>query len=401
MPTLFRQRKVAKRRLPLSPPRAKLIRVATDCSGMEAPIMALKNLGVPLQHVFASDIDKYAKRTILANHKPDIFYDDLCKRNNSEAPPCDIYVAGFPCQPFSAAGLAQGFSDRRGRGKIFFDICHYLEQKKPRVFVLENVRRILMHKGGKTFQKVKQTLEAVGEGAYAITWDTMNTKHHGVPQNRARVYIVGILTQHTQGKFEFPKPLEQTPSIELVLDPASKQATARDLPPAQQTTSRRNVIRALEELKQQGHHPLSEPWVVEIDCTTPRIQYQLGVSPCITCRRGSGHWITNRGRRMTKQEMLRLQGMDVSKFEQVAPDNQLGKLIGNTMSVNVLERLFVRLLPAAGLTGELTDRWESATHGGLCAERSTALKSVAIALRAAKKAKKVVARVAAQEASLK
>jgi len=83
--------------------------------------------------------------------------------------------------------------------------------------------------------------------------------------------------------------------------------------------------------------------------------------PCITVSRGGGHWVTSRGRRTTKTEMMRLQGMDPTKFKVAVTETQLGKQLGNTMSVNVLERLFVRLLPAANLLkrNEGKDRWES------------------------------------------
>merc|ERR1711972_712044 len=81
---------------------------------------------------------------------------------------------------------------------------------------------------------------------------------------------------------------------------------------------------------------------------------------CMTCGRKDGHWITNRGRRVLKTEMMRLQGMDPKAFKVVVSETQLGKQLGNTMSVNVLERLLVRLLPAAGLArkGSLRDRWQ-------------------------------------------
>merc|ERR1740121_2080166 len=93
------------------------------------------------------------------------------------------------------------------------------------------------------------------------------------------------------------------------------------------------------------------------------MKYWLDSSPCLTCNRAGGHWITNRGRRLTKAEMMRLQGIatPAEGFVQRVSDPQLGKQIGNAMSVNVLERIFVRLLPAAGLwpARQLQDRWEA------------------------------------------
>jgi DNA (cytosine-5)-methyltransferase 1 len=376
------------------------IRVGTDCSGLEAPIQALQNLGVPVKHVFSCDINKHVKTTILANHKPEKFYDDLCARDNATAPKSDLYVAGFPCQPFSAAGLKQGFEDLRGRGTVLFDICDYLEKQRPRAFVLENVVHILRHEGGETFKKVMATLSSIGKGAYTVSCERMNTRDHGVPHNRERAYFVGILSSHDKGTFEFPKPLPACPSIEQILEPRVKVALDDKLPPVTQTTCRRNVLVALKELRAKGHDPLKEPWIVEIDCTTPRLQYMLGTSPCITTRRGNGHWITNRGRRILKSELMRLQGMDMSKFKQAVSDTELGKQIGNAMSVNILERLLVRLLPAAGLVkGKLPDRWENAGRLGICALRPAALKSKATALQVAARSANLANRISERRAT--
>mmetsp|Transcript_56206 Transcript_56206/g.174307 ORF Transcript_56206/g.174307 Transcript_56206/m.174307 type:complete len:121 (-) Transcript_56206:526-888(-) len=91
------------------------------------------------------------------------------------------------------------------------------------------------------------------------------------------------------------------------------------------------------------------------------MNYNKDIAPCLTCSRGQGHWITNRGRRLTKDEMMRLQGIDPASFKTVVSETQLGRQIGNAMSVNVLERIFVKALPAAGLAahGSLTDRWQN------------------------------------------
>merc|ERR1712129_352623 len=128
-----------------------------------------------------------------------------------------------------------------------------------------------------------------------------------------------------------------------------------------QTTARGNVINALREVKKKGLNPAKEAFIVDCDSSAGRSAIRRGYSPCITCSRGAGHWVTNRGRRMLKTEMMRLQGMDPTKFTVAVSDAQLGKQLGNTMSVCVLERLFTRLLPAAKLVrGDIVkDRWEN------------------------------------------
>jgi len=171
---------------------------------------------------------------------------------------------------------------------------------------------------------------------------------------------VGIKKSCDRGTFKYPEVAPKR-SIEEFLEPRDDKVDKTWLPPVSQGTARANVKRALEELEAKGMDPLNKPWIVDCDSSAPRMKYTLDVSPCLTCSRGGGHWITNRGRRMTKTEMMRLQAMitPAEGFKVAVSEPQLGKQIGNAMSVNVLERLFVRLLPAAGLVpqGRLHDRW--------------------------------------------
>eukprot|EP00928_Gymnodinium_smaydae_P008919 TRINITY_DN13292_c0_g5_i2.p1 TRINITY_DN13292_c0_g5~~TRINITY_DN13292_c0_g5_i2.p1 ORF type:complete len:393 (+),score=95.78 TRINITY_DN13292_c0_g5_i2:122-1180(+) len=320
---------------------------------MEAPIQALRNLGVKYEHVFSCDIDKHAEATIKANFPPKIWYPDLTTRDNTVAP--------------KACGLREGFKDKKGRGTILFDICDYLEETLPRVFVLENVGNILRVDEGRTWKKILAALEGIGKGAYEVAWEKLNTKEHGVPQNRARLYIVGVLKKFSKGEFSFDSMKKlPCPSIEHFLEPRKGRPSESSLPPKSQGHAHNNVKRVLKELRKEGHDPLREPFVIDLDSTEKFCTVVKDCSQCITRRRGNGHWLTNRGRRTTKPEMMRLQGMEPTGFKQVVSEVQWGNLIGNSMSVNVLERIFVRLLPSANLvpaTTRLVDRWEKAAGG--------------------------------------
>jgi len=223
--------------------------------------------------------------------------------------------------------------------------------------VLENVSGLVKINGGEYFRAILQSLQDLG--TYNVYHQILDTKQHGVPQSRRRIYIVGISKASDKGTFAFPEPIEM-PSIEAFLDPRERAPTRADLPPRSQGTARANVMTALREIKKAGHDPLNEAWVVDCDSSADRSKWIKGVTPCMTCSRGGGHWVTSRGRRMNKTEMLRLQGMITPSegFRIAVSEAQLGKQIGNAMSCNVLERLFVRLLPAAGLAASLHDRWE-------------------------------------------
>lgn len=331
--------------------------IGTDCSGMEAPVMALRNLGVPLDHAFSCDINRHAKETIMANCKPRVWYDDLTTRDNHKAPKADLYVAGFPCQPFSAAGKQQGFNDEKGRGTIFFELREYIRLKEPRAFVLENVERLKHLEGGQYFQDIMDSLEALGK--YNVQAQVMDTKQHGIPQSRPRIYFVGIKKSVDQGTFEFPEPVGCA-AVEDLLEPRKRRPDPRtDLPPKKSRGSRANVQLALKQLQAKGHDPLRECWFIDCDSSANRMNIMNNYSPCMIRSRYYGFWLSNRGRRATKAEMMALQGMKMAGFKVVVSDNQMGMLIGNSMSVNVLERLFVRLLPAAGLVAadSVRDRW--------------------------------------------
>jgi len=343
--------------------------------------MALNKLKVPIEHMFSCDIDKSVKAQILENFPPVKWYDDLMTRDNScsSTPAVDIYVAGFPCQSFSACGLQKGFKDKRG--KVFFGCADYIDSKRPRVFILENVRRLINHNGGKTLSRVMQALEGIGNGAYSVEWKLMDTQDHGVPQSRPRVYIIGIRKDCQRAEIQFPEPLKKV-SIEKLLDRKTRRPTMKHLPPKSSGTAYRNVKRVLKELKQKGKHPFTRTFIIDHNSTPKFCGYMENKVMCMTKSRAGGHWLTNRGRTMNLREMLRCQGMEKC-FKQVVTDRQLGAQIGNAMSQNVLERLMIQVLPAAGLvspTRRLVDRWargKAKTASVLCGSQKRKFPSLA------------------------
>jgi len=115
----------------------RTLSVGTDCSGIEAPIQALRNLKVSFKHKFSSDIDQHVKAMIQANFEPDQFYTDMIQRDVKKAPSVDLYIAGFPCQPFSVAGKRQGFDDGKGRGNVIQHIIQYLTENSRKCLSLK------------------------------------------------------------------------------------------------------------------------------------------------------------------------------------------------------------------------------------------------------------------------
>jgi DNA-cytosine methyltransferase len=142
-----------------------------------------------------SEIDKYAIQTYERNFNGHTNYGDATTITPTDLPDFDLLVGGFPCQAFSIAGKRKGFDDTRGT--LFFDIARILAEKRPRHLVLENVKGLLSHDQGKTFQTILGVLADLG---YRVEWQVLNSKDFGVPQNRERVYIVGHLGGKCRGQ---------------------------------------------------------------------------------------------------------------------------------------------------------------------------------------------------------
>lgn len=165
--------------------------------------------------VGSCEINKQARKFYTVNFKTEneVYYADATTINTSTMPDFDILVGGFPCQSFSIAGKRRGFEDVRGT--LFFDLARVLKDKRPRYFLLENVKGLLNHNGGETFATIVGTLANIG---YRVEWALLNSKYFGVPQNRERVFIVGRLGKECPGQI-FP----------LALDRSENNATSKNL----------------------------------------------------------------------------------------------------------------------------------------------------------------------------
>lgn len=285
-----------------------MIRVATDFSGIEAPIQALKKLKVNFSHEWCCDNNKYVKESILTNYNPKIFFDDIRKKR--VLPDIDMYIAGFPCQPFSMAGKRKGKDDDRGQ---LVEYCiDVIKRKKPRVFVLENVEGLVFMKD--YFEYILNSLPKY----YKIYWKILNTRDYGIPQNRKRVYIVGIL--NPKREFQFPRPKKCKELIEFIdrTDTIEKKSLM-------EKRFRKLIRKSKEPFVNFGFQ-----WA---------IGKELYVNYCPTLDTHCNMWNSIMNRRINVNEGLMLQGFPIN-FKRVVSDTQMKKQIGNSMSVNVLVELF-------------------------------------------------------------
>lgn len=148
---------------------------------------ACHDAGIATTCVFTSEIKDSAIRVYKQNHPEDTITGDIKKVNAKEMPDFDVLLAGFPCQAFSYAGKGEGFADAT-RGTLFFDVLRILKAKKPVGFILENVEGLVSHDEGRTFKTIIQCLEE----NYKVTSRVLNAKDFGVPQDRKRIYILGV-----------------------------------------------------------------------------------------------------------------------------------------------------------------------------------------------------------------
>ena len=248
-----------------------------------------------------SEIDKYAIKVYERNFNGHKNYGDCTAIDAQQLPDFDLLVGGFPCQAFSIAGKRYGFQDTRGT--LFFDIGRILANKRPRHLVLENVKGLLSHDNGKTFQTIIGVLTDLG---YTVEWQVLNSKDFGVPQNRERVIIVGHLRGECRGQV-FP------------ITGANGQ----------------DII----QLNQPTH-------------SNDRVYGTDGVSPTLNTMQGGNRqpFIEQppRIRRLTPLECERLQGFpdDWTKYgvgDEPISDSQRYKMCGNAVTTNVIQAVIESL----------------------------------------------------------
>lgn len=179
-----------------------MLKCASFFAGVGGIDLGFKQAGFDI--VFANEFDPNACQTFQANFKTKLDSRSIIDLPTQDIPDFDVMIAGFPCQAFSIAGKQQGFNDK-GRGDLFFELERIFKAKKPKIIFLENVKNLVSHDKGRTFEIIKQSLISNG---YHIKFQVLNASQFGVAQNRERIYIVCFLDKALCDKFEFPKPFQ-------------------------------------------------------------------------------------------------------------------------------------------------------------------------------------------------
>jgi DNA (cytosine-5)-methyltransferase 1 len=314
----------------------KILKVGTDCSGIEAPIQALQLLNIPFKHVFSCDNDKYVIESIKGNYNPTYIYNDIFDRDYNNLPKIDMYIAGFPCQAFSLLGKREGFDDTLNRGIVFFACLKTIKKLKPDIFILENVKGLLNHDNGKTFKLIIELLKKLK--IYDINYKVLNTKDYGIPQNRERVFIIG-LKKNKYNNFEFPNPIKLPIKVDDII---CKNVTDKKY--GKLTPHKKKILSDLKKTKKIK--TFANNWSINLNVSShKRTSPMLDVSPCLLAGNGGDciYYLSSIKRRYTPREYLNLQGFGTD-FKQVVSDSKMYKQVGNSMSVNVLAFLYLSIL---------------------------------------------------------
>lgn len=318
--------------------------------------------------VYANEWDKYAA-TIYDRHFTKCDQRDIRSVTTSELPDFDLLVGGFPCQAFSVAGKRRGFEDTRGT--LFFEIARILADKRPRYFILENVKGLLNHDRGQTFSTILGVLATLG---YEFQWSVLNSKNFGVPQNRERVFIVG----HTRGtprpqifpvgEFNLPVPQTSQPVKQgeerfiktrhlsqngtLISNTITLQASEQPHIIAGrinrdnfESTKDESLCLTANYWKGPDNHGartvLKQTGIIGKDSEASRVYDPSGISRTIKNGGGMGaktglYQTDAKIRRLTPLECERLQGFPDGWTEGIS-DTQRYKCLGNAVTVNVVE----------------------------------------------------------------
>ena len=319
-----------------------MIRVGSDFSGVGAFNQALNRLGIEYKEIFACDMDKYARETFIHNYgEPDYYPTNVYDREIPKES-LDIYMTSPPCQAFSSAGRRLGKDDLRGI--LFFNSYEFIKVNKPRYFIFENVKGLLSDDGGKTFSEWVNMLGGKSVNyvpvifpyeesvPYHLYWQVLNAKEHGVPQNRERVFLVGIRDDE-DNSFRFPVEEHLTKRLKDILE---EDVEEKYYLSDSQYIGIKRLYQTLKKNKLPNKEVIIDSYNQSIHEESICISTRINASSCTHL------WDTKLIRRLTPRECFRLMDFPDS-FTWPVSDSQAYKQAGNSIVVNVLYKILKNL----------------------------------------------------------
>lgn len=291
--------------------------------------------------IYANEIDPYPSKTFELNFDIKVDCRDISAVHSNEIPDFDVMLAGFPCQAFSIAGYRKGFEDEKGRGTLFFELVKIFKQKQPQIIFLENVKNLVSHDNGNTFNVILSELKNEG---YYVKCSVLNAMDYGnIPQNRERIYIVAFKDEEMCRRFDFPLPIKRTKTLYDIIDFNKKMADK------------------YYYTKGKYKGDIYEKLVEAIDDDKAVYQWRRkyvrknksGVIPTLTANQGEGgHNVciikTKYGiRKMTPHECFNAQGFPKDfKLPKDMCDGRLYKQAGNSVCVSVISKIAMQIKKA-------------------------------------------------------
>lgn len=302
-----------------------MLKVGSLFSGIGGICLGFQQAGCEI--VFANEFDKNACKTYKLNHPNiNLIEKDIKLIDASTLPDIDILVGGFPCQSYSLSGKKLGLKD--DRGQLFFDVVRILKEKKPKAFMLENVKNLLAVNSGEDFKTIKSELEALG---YTVIYDVLSGDTHGnTPQGRERIFILGFLEQNRAKSFIFPSKMPLTTTLADIIKRDVKVADKYYYKSGTQYYDMINNAITNDNIYQMRRVYMREN--------------KSGVCPTLTANMGcGGHNVPvirdNFGiRKLTPTECLKLQGFP-SDFKTELADAHIYKQAGNAVIVPLIKRI--------------------------------------------------------------
>jgi DNA (cytosine-5)-methyltransferase 1 len=326
--------------VPFPPPKSRKFTFIDLFCGIGGFRIAMQNIGGHC--LFSSDIDPHVK-IVYENNFGDLPFGDINKIDKQIIPPHDILVAGFPCQPFSISGLKRGFEDTRGT--LIYQVFKIIKLRLPKVVLLENVKHLIHHDGGRTLNIIINNLEKLG---YKVSHNLLNAKDFGVPQNRERLIIIG----HKEKNFDFTKIkmkkntflkdfLETTGEFEYV---APKDYTLIENPVRQESglifAGYRNKKIRIAGVRDGTEH------LSRVHKQPNRIYSSEGTHPTLPSQESAGRFfILHKGlvRKLTINECYRIMGFP-DKFIKSYSQSEQYKQIGNSVCIPMIQNTTIEII---------------------------------------------------------
>ncbi len=348
----------------------KKLRLGTLFSGIGAIEQALKQLEIPFDVIFASDIDKFVKESYFANYNPQFWNDDINKFDGKKYKnKIDLLVGGSPCQSFSLLGNRLGTDDHRGM--LLFEFIRVLREIRPKTFLFENVKSLTTYNKGKLWSEVLEIFQSIG---YKLKYKVMNAKNYGVPQSRPRVYLVGTMYKK---EINFPEEeilnktmfdyLELTVNDKYYISNKGKKFVLNDKRMKKMFTQLNKPV-ALCQTKCQQYNlngsfvsdeymskyilwPKTAKFVMSEGTKNfkvkPSINREIAHTLTATMhkmhRAAFDNYLTYKDdkiRKLTPRECLRLMGFS-EDFKIVVSDTQMYRQAGNSIVVDVLKKILL------------------------------------------------------------